>query len=457
MEETPRVLDIMKRLSITDAVAMARSFPGSAILEECYKRRVNPVEYFSKTFNHPVMLLSAMFDTGCILSGSRALDFFVPGSAQPDSDWDFYVPGYTESVVDMISALTLCGVTWDLKGHRIEEELMAKGSVIISKEILLALSSWYGGIAHPVAPQRIETTLHDIVLKFRLLRWREGIRASNFIVTRHLTGLIDITAADQVQSENNLSYEDAPGRPFSVLQGSIRTAGGSENVQLNIGTYYGGIKSCMSFIKNFYASHVQCFMSGWCASHFYYKQANNRRAIAWKVSGQSQTKVQNAIDKYERRGFEFFAPKKLGPVNRTPHDHESLFLDYGDLYRPYIKQSDYKLLDDWLYERRRNIQGISWVEFDGRILDFRSTWETCFRSCRTTFANAESDLPRKKWRRLSNAVALNTQRPNTNTIRGFRSVVGWNLCKRGWQMRLLKESGTVFPGLRDSTPWSWVL
>lgn len=454
--ETPRLLDIMKRLSLTAARAMPRSFPGSVELEESYNKRINPVEFFSKTFNYPVTLLSAMFDTGCILSGSRALDFFIPGSAQPDSDWDFYVPGYAESVVDMISALTFCGVTWDLEGDRIKEELMANGSAITSNEVLTALSSWYGGVSHPATPRRVGTTLHDIVLKFRHLK-AQGVKERHFIITRHATGVIDIAAADPVSHENKLSYEDFLGRRFGILQGSISTADGNETVQLIIGSQYGSIKSCMSFISNSYASHVQCFMSGWCASHMYYRQANNRHAFTWKAKGQSFAKVQNAIAKYEKRGFEFSEPKNLSAGTRTLDDGESLFIDYGDLYRPYLRECDYEFLDECLYERRQNIQGISWRESDGRILDFRSSWENCFRASRHTFVSAGPDIPKKRWRRLSNAVAINTQRPNANTIRGFRSVVGWRAYKRGWQMRLLKESGTVFPGLRDATPWSWVL
>ncbi|KAL6887147.1 hypothetical protein HDV57DRAFT_488136 [Trichoderma longibrachiatum] len=456
MEATPRVLDIMKRLSITDAEAMPQASGNNFTLREYFEKRISPVEYLSKTFSYPVMLLSVMFDTGCILSGSRALEFFLPGSTRPDSDWDFYVPGYAESVADIISALSLSGVTWDLEGQRLEKELMANGSVTVRREVLIALSTWYGRFAC-TPPQRTGTALHDIALEFRRLKHEEGTNSNGYTITRHSDGMINITAKDTKIGENVSIYEDGLGRQFSLLQGSIKTASGKESVQLMIGTNVAGMKSCMSFVKDFYASHVQCFLSGWCAVHLHYKRTHKRQAILWQSRGQNPAKVRAAVDKYERRGFEFSTSKEMFDLKRTLHDQDSLLIDYGDIYRPYIKQCDHGLLNDWLYERRQNLQGISWVESDSRILGFQSSWEDCFRKCSRTFANAEPCLSAKRWRRLGNIVAHNTMRPNPHTSRGFHSVVGWHMFKQGWQMRLLEESGTVISGLRDATPWSWVL
>ncbi|KAK1255242.1 hypothetical protein MKX08_009237 [Trichoderma sp. CBMAI-0020] len=400
------------------------------------------------------MLTSVMCDTGGILIKDRALEFFIPGSIRPGSPWIWVVPGFSESVADMVSVLTLCGVVWDLEILRIEEELAINGSAIASKDTLIALGSWYGGKVHPATPQRTGVTLHDIVLKFRHLESQESINAKHFTITRDSTGTINITASP---SENNLTSENGLERPFSILRGSIKTLHGNETVELIIGGQYGITNSGMTLIKNCYASHVQCFISGWCASHLYYRQAHNRQAFTWKVHEQDQEKIQDEVDEYNTRGFEFSSPGNAGPVSRTLYDGDSLLIDYGDLYRTFLKWSDCELLDECLYERRQNVQGISWVESDGRILDFQSPWEICFRGNRGTFASAGSDIPKKRWRRLANAIAANTQRPNKDTIRGFRSVVGWRSFRRGWQMRMLKESGTAYPGLRDATPWSWVL
>ncbi|KAM4063824.1 hypothetical protein HRG_012524 [Hirsutella rhossiliensis] len=122
-EKTRTIKNIINKLNLGDALALKDAFSYSPILSQCYRARADPVAYLSASFKHPLTLLSAMFDTGCVISGSRALDFFVPGSARPDSDWDFYVPGYKESVVDMVNVLGACGVSWQLEGDKIVSTL----------------------------------------------------------------------------------------------------------------------------------------------------------------------------------------------------------------------------------------------------------------------------------------------------------------------------------------------
>ncbi|KAJ6440940.1 hypothetical protein O9K51_06733 [Purpureocillium lavendulum] len=90
---------VVNKLTLADAMTLRDAFTYSSILEQCYNTRVDPVSYLSKTFKHPVTLLSAMFDTGCILVGSRALEFFVPGSDSDESAWKFFVPGYKEETL----------------------------------------------------------------------------------------------------------------------------------------------------------------------------------------------------------------------------------------------------------------------------------------------------------------------------------------------------------------------
>ncbi|EFX05175.1 hypothetical protein CMQ_1811 [Grosmannia clavigera kw1407] len=93
--------------------------------------RLSPERYLQKTFRQASSLLAAMADHGCVLSGSRALDYFVPGSTgeasksdegEELSDWDFLVPCVEGSVLGMMEALAACGVDWG--DHRLSE-LMA--------------------------------------------------------------------------------------------------------------------------------------------------------------------------------------------------------------------------------------------------------------------------------------------------------------------------------------------
>jgi len=56
---------------------------------------MDPLTYFGKLVDDPKLLLRTMLDLKMICSGSRAAEYFVPGSCDPTtSDWDFYVEGY---------------------------------------------------------------------------------------------------------------------------------------------------------------------------------------------------------------------------------------------------------------------------------------------------------------------------------------------------------------------------
>lgn len=126
--------------------------------------------YLKQTFHYPVTLMSAMFDTGCVLTGSRALEFFLPGAAGPDSAWDFYVPGYKESVADMIDALARCGVIWHLEGDSIVRELAEKGCVTVSQKTLQAMASWKRYLSHEAGVDLMGKELCDIIEAFRSLK-----------------------------------------------------------------------------------------------------------------------------------------------------------------------------------------------------------------------------------------------------------------------------------------------
>jgi hypothetical protein len=254
------------------------------------------------------------------------------------------------------------------------------------------------------------------------------------------------------------SYDDAAGNSFNILQGSIKTETVKQGVQLIIGTCYSHVRSGMSFIKEFYGSHVQCFVGGWCASHMYYPEASEKRGTLWKqASGIIPEKVTAAIKKYETRGFVFSEATDNGPKTRRLLDSGALFLEYGDIYRPYVRKSHVELLELWLSERRASVEVISWVEFDKRIFCLQNSVKACYGAEHKSFTNSGLELPLNRLRRLGNIVAVNTWGPDDLRSSGFRSSVSSSLTNARWQIPELARSGTVFCGLRDATPWSWAL
>lgn len=420
-----------------------------AEFQKCRDARMSPIDYLVKTFKHPATLMSAMFDTGCVISGSRALEFFVPGSTRPDSDWDFYVPGYNESVADMVNALSVCGVSWELEADAINTALAKNETVEVQAAVMEALFSWTRNLETSAAISLVGHSLHNVLLRFR----DDAVHARSYTITT-VSGNIVVTA-NEGEPQTDPTYTDPLGGSFNIMHGSIPTAEGKQRVQLIIGCYYSGIKSCLNFIKDFYASHVQCFISGWCAAHLYYRLASLKQAILWKQPSKTSA-VQKAIKKYEERGFVFSPADKTVPITRSLWDEHALLMDFGELYRPLLRPSQYDLLDLWLSERRQNIYSIRWVEFDSKVFAMSSPMEAWSRY-QDTYSATRDGLHVICLHRLGDLVAHNIASSDSLRCHSFESVLNKTLRGEKWKEESVAKSGTIYSALCDATPWSWML
>ncbi|KAF4955439.1 hypothetical protein FGADI_4549 [Fusarium gaditjirri] len=460
MSRHTKLQQIVDQLHVGDALNLKNSFPNDPMLEKCYAIRVSPTKYLSKTFKYPVTLLAAMFDTGCVISGSRALDYFIPGSATVESDWDFYVPGYKESVADMIYALSKCGVVWNLEGDAITAAISQHGCVTIKRVVLESLCSWISGLEPPEASELMGQALYTIVSEFERIRGNEW--PAMYVATHHSDGKISLEPNEEDKSqcdEHTPPYLDATGKPFSMLRGTIQTKAGIQPVQLIVGCHYSGIKSCLSFIKDFYASHVQCFISGWCASHMYYHHASSKNPVRWESSfflSSARIPIEKAIQKYRSRGYEFRRADAMEPTARRLDDDKAFFIDFSDIYRPFLRRSNLDLLDVWVIDRRKNLKGVQWVEFDRNIFDMSSYMDKCLRR-QDSYAVAAYSLPLVRLRRLADIIAFNDPGSNELRDRSFRSSIRKTISGTRWHITEAARSGTIYCALRDANPWSWVL
>lgn len=453
VEKSTALQNVMRNLDIGDAFILKKAFTYSSILKQCYESRADPVAYLSGTFQHPLTLLSAMFDSGCVITGPRALRFFLPTTTKEDAVWTFFVPGYKESVLDMVNVLEICGVSWQLDADEVARSLHQLGTAGVSSGVLECLNSWV---------ETFEPAAAENLLGIELYGTLKAYEEQSFgkLNTNPLR-VSDLGSPTNTPDESGhrLSQDRrAAKEALNVLYGHIQTSSGTQSVELIIGSSYAGINSCMGFIKDFYASHVQCFISGWCAGHMYYTQSKDKKSCMWRPwPGQKYKNAHLDVKKYKHRGFTFHRAKCRGPVTRSLRDSQSFLLEYGDLYRPFIRASHHTLLDAWLSERRDNIDGISWTEFDGRIFSVQDTLESCYRQSRMTFASHSVDLPLNRLRRLSNLVAMNLTEPDAIRADAFRSSVGPSAGGQKWQLGALARTGRVFNNLRNATPWSWAL
>ncbi|KAH7124428.1 hypothetical protein EDB81DRAFT_912830 [Dactylonectria macrodidyma] len=254
---------VINQLKAHDALVLKEAFPEDLSVNKCYQSRIDPVTYLSKTFMHPVTLMSAMFDSGYVISGSRALEFFIPGSITPQSDWDFYVPGYKESVADTINVLALCGVTWDLEGDAIVTALTQSGTVEAAVRTMETLASWMSQLDAATATTLMGESLYQVLSAF--LRSTRSSCDKSYTISIDPDNQVVVMTNQFLPDErpvDSATYKDSAGQSFNLLRGSIMTSKSTQPVQLIVSCHYSGARSCLSFIKDFYASHVQCFISG---------------------------------------------------------------------------------------------------------------------------------------------------------------------------------------------------
>ncbi|KAK1248311.1 hypothetical protein MKX08_006531 [Trichoderma sp. CBMAI-0020] len=459
---TESAMDIMKKLSISDALSMRNKYPQNSLLKACYDKRINPVSYLQDTFNYVITLMAAMLDTGCIIFGARALPFFVPESIPSNAPWKFGVSGYKESVADMVNALEICGVDWNTTAKNIASNLSHYGKATISRRMLENLDTWVTSLDSKTASLILGKRLYNIVDAYNKIKEEASRDIKGFELRLDKNNRIRfIPTADIWAHENEeIGHKDAHGRSRSILHGRIKTKRGYEKVQLIIGSHTNGAKSGMAFVKDFYASHVQCFIGGWCASHMYYKQTILKQAKIWReTSAKNDPKIARAVEKYKKKGFEFSDAECSGIKIRSLNDEDALLIDYGMIYRQFIAQYRYPMLNDMLNKRRENISGISWTEFDGRIVSFQSVLDSYFRTKRVTFAGSE--LPMSSRRRLGNMIAAGVKAPSKLRSGEYCSSVKEreriNELMKGWAMHVVATSGTTRCYLQDATLWAWTL
>ncbi|CAK7566547.1 MAG: hypothetical protein SEPTF4163_004494 [Sporothrix epigloea] len=354
------VAQIVTYLNAGDAVSLGAT---SRRNREICLARLDPERYFMRTFKNVRYLLVSMTEHGCVLSGSRALEYFVPGAIEDPgndksgadtlSDWDFLVPCVKSSVYGMMDALSRCGVEWQ---NPLTEllELLKKPYGTTAYLAINRFESYETSIHTSALPGEFPDKVLDLFVRLQRFVQTNGrgedrewvavslidtdqsfkieILSSSQMVDQNrnpLTGLPlghDETF-DVSTRENTASYSSMSGKPINLFNGYITPPGGQrQKVQLfQCHDRHGGEKRKSStpleyIVDTYYATHVQCFISGWSAGHFYYDLASQKLSLTWEKN--SQERLQKCIAKYRSRGFRFFL------ANDSPDD--DLCIEYDD-------------------------------------------------------------------------------------------------------------------------------
>lgn len=362
MDTVPQeILDrITSNLNISDTVRTCAAIPNTPLED-----RVDPVVYLRRVFSNPKGLLSCMTDTGCIISGSRALEYFEPDSTTPGSDWDFFVCSDLMSVHIMMVALEMSGVKWDVDVGRFSRLL--GGDVGHSEDIPLAevrrafkhVTRRHGynclSTTEGIQPGELGLITHayDTSCELSMIRDEDGqtrgtepITAVKITKTDHVTMWKSIADCYKVElvCEREQCTADMPSayNMFDtgdvIIRGNTSEASGSQDVQLIVCDalgkgYLPGWETPMERVTSFYASHVQCFISGWCAVQLFPRYTSKKTSFIW--ADPEDPSVSKAISKYKARGYKFEAwtqPYTFPAERVSVENGRATFIDFSGMY-----------------------------------------------------------------------------------------------------------------------------
>ncbi|KAJ3453438.1 hypothetical protein MRS44_017685 [Fusarium solani] len=345
------ILHLVTLLPIADVISLKRATHD---LMPVLVERIDPSRYLQSTgpFSSSAELLEVMARHGAVLSGSRALEYFVPGSSTYDSDWDFYVPPILSSVTAVKNALENSGVTFESSLAWAARKLREKSAVVLNQNqiVSIAYEAFFNAGPWSMEQQTVIDSvrymcpeLRDITMHIRKdgsVRWIEDLIPIFIREGGRVTFLEPHEAISHGYPENIAA---------KVLSGSAHRDGRMVSVQLVVGAVdsrmtsitEGLSQTVFGSIFSFYGSHVQCILSKHVALHMYYRLAAEKSALRWQVPEAIREKAEDAVEKYASRGFRFTTASDNDEWTfRSAQDNDSFLIEFDtrEHYIPTLSQ-----------------------------------------------------------------------------------------------------------------------
>ena len=109
-----RIVEVTNIGYVTLTILILGRHLGVDERERLWSARHNPICCVLRlVLSKPLALLSLMRCTKTVLSGSRAVNYFVPGACNDDSDWDFYCENNATSVLAFVTWSRLLDFQWN--------------------------------------------------------------------------------------------------------------------------------------------------------------------------------------------------------------------------------------------------------------------------------------------------------------------------------------------------------
>lgn len=333
MQRTPQEImeKIVSQLTITDAAAVE-----NAASKPLLGRRSDPMLYLQNHFKMPVYLLATMADSGAIIGGARALEYFAPCHTNRQQVWDFYVPPNSESVADMMYALQDCGVQWHVKASCLScvsdwEPGVVKSMSAESVYTLAQVVSFTQRGNPTVEPPVSAVVARSIYARLQALRADDehmeqftcditkgeddcefnestichGYNEMLHMKVSHWDSKTGYTLSIYVLSSRNTGLPQTHDAGDCSIMGTLFTPRGTmEVVNMTICTTQDDLRfpqGVLSSMSGYGMSHLRCFISGWSAVRLCPSHSESQTS---EVSYIAPAEI-NVVKAYKKDGYTF--------------------------------------------------------------------------------------------------------------------------------------------------------
>lgn len=332
--------------------------PKIDFFAKLFSDRISMNLYLGQHFSDSEGLLRCMLINDIILSGSRSLEYFVPGSIGKNSDWDFYADGDKDKIFRFMEFMKSIGVRWFSAVEQFRMALEHEDSISsITERQIKNL-------------QRItQTDTTDEVLVDAVRVLFDELHDSEI---DDPYGEIEVVVRNSKNNDKKFMVRNDIYSSFDIIYGVFDNHGREQRVQI-MGNSHG-----IETIMEFYTSVLQSGITGFCAFHMYAKDAYNRQSRLWVKPTEPTKKMKDSRKKYEKRGYVFYQsslstiefPYQANVVfKRHLKDPDSHVIDFNTNGPRIDDVSKYNMsrIMEFASEKRRKFYEFSWIQ-NGRDL-----------------------------------------------------------------------------------------
>ena len=240
-----------------------------------------------------------------LMSGPRALEFFVQASYTAQSPWEFYTSFSPYCVGLALRHLSLCGVVWDDEFQYLRDIATAPRGTIRFMDIKYVLAFLERADALAESDIALKEPVSSMLQEIRDQIERTRMAPNQIIIFSHEVAIVVLHGQPPMVDECTEAAH--------VISGRTTHNGSEEKVRL---IFKEGV-SPMQHVMASCSSAVQCCITAFGVAHLFYRKAAKGKAIFWPNNVQHCADANGLAADYAGWEWQTKTPKSVLSNNIT--------------------------------------------------------------------------------------------------------------------------------------------